>query len=243
MRTADSGLFRICLLFALLLSGVLIGCGSHASIAPKLRRATAVDVADLLEWPAYGQGTVQDFRGEAVIMTEAEESEGMVLVSPQRCGRRVVLRYKAFALTPGSVLVVILSASDGAETDRLTLPAGYDGAIGPWVGPKPNYFFAFHNAAHMRHPFVNRFGGGEGRMLAEADGPAMRVGRWHDVEVGRWDDRLWFKIDGRMVLRARDGRPLGDGHVALRIRGTGPHAASVMLREVRLLEPNEEAGS
>lgn len=220
---------------------ITAGCQSamRSDAMPDARLLTEQPIGPetLLAWPTYGIGKVQGFGGRAVIMTEAEDSKGVVMVSPQRYGPKVILRYDSLTLRPASVLVAILSASSASGEGGPALPEDYDGAIGPWVGPNPNYFFAFHNAPHNRRPFVNRVADGQAQLLAEADRYHMQTGQWHEIEVGRWDDRLWLEIDGARVLDVVDDQPLGAGHLALRIRGTGPEIASAMIRNVRVLTP------
>ncbi|MEM7681491.1 MAG: hypothetical protein AAF288_06015 [Planctomycetota bacterium] len=198
--------------------------------------AKPLSVDTLLAWPVYGRGSVEGYRNQAVILREQVGSAGLMLVSPKPYGQRVVLRYRVMTLQAGSVLVAILSTSGPEEAGTLSLPEGYDGGIGPWLGPNPNYFFAFHNAPHMRNPFVIRVGDGDTNLLEEADRAYMTVGRWHDVEVGRRDGRLWLSIDGQRVIDTTDTPPLGSGRIALRIRGTGPELASAMIRDVRISE-------
>jgi hypothetical protein len=150
-------------------------------------------------------------------------------------------------LTRGTVLVAALSASDdtdGTESDdrpKLQGAEDQDGAIGVWLG-KQMHFFAFHNAAHMRHPFVMRIAGesAEPRRLDEAPSPAIKPGRWHEIEVGRSKDQLWLRIDDKAVVEATDPKALLAGHLALRIRGTSTQQANCLIRDVRALTPGDK---
>lgn len=207
---------------------------------PKLETMSEQDVSvsELLEWSDYGHGVVESFRDQALQMTEADGSVGVTIVGPAALGPRVVIRYEAMALTPATVLVTILAASDDDSPD-ISFPEDYDGGITPWLS-RPAYFFAKHNAAHLRQPFVARFHHtDETRLLDEAPRQHTQTGVWHSVEVGRWDGLVWLRIDGRLVLQARDPEPLGDSRPALRIRGTGTEHASCLIRDVRTLVPLE----
>lgn len=188
----------------------------------------------LMEWQAYGRGTVEAYREQAVVLREEPGSSGLMLVSPETYGVDVVLRYRLLTLQPGTVMVTILSVSGSSGEHALLLPAEYDGSIGPWMGPNPNYFFAYHNAAHMRHPFVMRVGTDGNALLEESERAHMSVGRWYDIEVGRHGGLVWLSINSERVLETEDSDPLGPGKVAFRIRGTGPEIASVMIRDVRI---------
>ena len=68
-----------------------------------------------------------------------------------------LVRYERMPLNPGSVAVLLFSASDVGEGESLTLPPDYDGGMGAWTTGTQNYFFAFHNATHDRTPFGVRF--------------------------------------------------------------------------------------
>lgn len=217
----------------------LFGCESVQVVDTEgksyIGRETKLDVDELLTWPAYGIGTVEGFRNRAVIIREVAGSKGVMVVSPNSFSENLIIRYQAMTLTAGTVLVTIHSASGAEGADLPVLPENYDGAIRPWLGSNPGYFFAFHNAAHLRYPFVNRAGDGQFSLLHEADQYYMTLGRWHDVEVGRWDDQVWLSIDGQRVLDVTDDAPIPSGAIALRIRGTGPEQASVMIRDLMLI--------
>ena len=70
-----------------------------------------------------------------------------------------------------------------------------------------------HNAPHMRHPFVARMSANaDPETLEESETNVMGPGKWHTIEVGRWDDLLWLKVDGRTLLQTRDPhQPHGGG--------------------------------
>ncbi|MFB6344550.1 MAG: hypothetical protein ABEK50_02080 [bacterium] len=196
-------------------------------------------VQDLLKWTRRGQGYVDDFRGEALQIAEQENSEGLILSSRESFGDRIVVRYRAFILTPGTVLVTMLSASNRADTRTLNIPVENRGGAGFWVNRTSNYFFAFHNAAHMKKPFVVRFNRGDKTTISKAQDWHMDTGRWHTVEVGRWGDRVWLKIDGNLLFRGTDQDFSSGGHVVLRTRGTGLQQANYMVSDLRILTPLE----
>lgn len=200
---------------------------------------TTYSVDELLEWTRRGQGYVDDFRGQALQMAEQDGSKGVILSSPERFGTRTIVRFQAFTLTPGTVLVTMLSASDEADQHHLSIPVKNRGGAGFWVNNTSNYFFAFHNAAHMKKPFVVRFDNGEKDLIAQAEERVMNTGRWYDVEVGRWKDRVWLKIDGNTLFQGTDADPASGGHVVLRIRGTGIQQANCLVRDLRVLTPEK----
>lgn len=230
----------ICTSFVVLALG-FAGCDAQRTLDRAVEevasQAVHLSVEELLAWPAYGRGAVEGYRNQALILREEPGSVGVMIVSPDAYSESVVIRFRAFTLRPATVLVAILSASDVDGAEGLPLPATYDGSIRPWLGPIESYFLAFHNAAHLRYPFVNRVSADGAVILDEAGRSWMHSGRWYEVEAGRDGGEVWLSIDGERVLHAIDDQPLGPGRLAIRVRGTGPEVASAMIRDVRVLEP------
>lgn len=227
-------------------SGALVSVNAAAEAKPGEDRQTqTLTVQELLDWPQWGRGEIVSFRDEALQMVEAEDSLGLMITSPKPYEGPVVISYEAMTLRPATVLVVMLSATapEAAQTQEtgdslLDLPTGYDGGMEPWIDAHTHYFFAFHNAPHNRHPFVVRSGLGGWDTLTGADERYVRPGRWHQIEVGRSEDRLWLAVDGRTVFETTDSDPLPEwGHVAFRIRGTGLERASCLIRNVEIEHP------
>lgn len=155
-----------------------------------------------------------------------------MIVSPESYGSDVTINGSIMTLRPATVLVIMLSASNGDGTESLAIPEGFDGNLANWTEGASDYFIAFHNAAHFRHPFVIRRSAGEAQLLEEATQPHMKIGQWHAVEAGRKGDRIWLKIDGETVLDVTDPEPLDGGHIAFRIRGSGTERASCFIKDV-----------
>jgi len=200
-------------------------------LTPLLNAQNRESVKQLDEWTFYGNGTkLLEGHGQYLLKENPEESKGIGLISPKSYTTNVVMRYKAMALTPATVLVAILSASDQGESTNLTLPDNYDGNIKFWSGGCDNYFFAFHNAAHNYPPFVRRFDK-ERVMLDIAKKNVMHVDKYYAIEVGRKGDTIWLKIDGKTVLKYKDPKPYSGGHLGLRIRGTGGEYAACLIKD------------
>ena len=185
-------------------------------------------------WQFFGDGFVTSV-DDAQLVSEYPGSKGVMLVSPQGFDcERVSLRFDVLPLTPESVLVVMAASSDAGPKSTLSLTDDYDGNIQHLLGQVDTYFFAFHNAAHNRTPFVRRhpFVRGESLDLDTAEDNVMST-RWHSVEASYDSDGLLrLLIDDTVVLEARDQDPLGKGHLALRLRGTTSHVASALFRNV-----------
>jgi hypothetical protein len=192
-------------------------------------------VKQLDEWTFYGQGTkLLEGHGQYLIKENPDASKGVGLISPESYSTNVVMRYKVMALTPATVLVAILSASDRGESSQLSLPENYDGSIKFWSGGCDNYFFAFHNAAHNYPPFVRRFD--DKKVMLDVDKKnRMHVGKYYSIEAGRKDNKIWLKIDGKTVLKYVDTKPYASGHLGLRIRGTGGEYAACLIKDLEII--------
>lgn len=192
-------------------------------------------VKQLKNWHFYGQGTeLLEGHGQYLLKENPDGSKGVGLISPTSYSNNVVMRYKVMALTPATVLVAILSASDRGSNTQLTLPEKYDGSINFWSGGCDNYFFAFHNAAHNYPPFVRRFDDKK-IMLDVAKKNLMQAGQYYDVEVGRKENKIWMKIDGQTILKYNDPKPYSGGHLGLRIRGTAGEYAACLIKDIEII--------
>ncbi len=183
-------------------------------------------------WTSYGMGIVR-YQNRMVFMQEAEETKGVGVMSPEAYGTHVVLRFELMPMTPASVCVAMLSASN-QDDGSLEIPQDYDGGIGMWTRDSNNYFFAFHNMAHDTMPFIRRFQP-EFTQFAIAENNVMQAGKFHTVEVGRNGARLWLEVDGVRLLEAEDPDPLPGGHIGFRIRGINGMQAACLIRNVSVL--------
>lgn len=197
-----------------------------------------ISVNDLLAWDRRGNGYFGSFGRQVLQMTEGSNSGGMTLISPEPYGTDIKLTYDVMTLRPATVLVNMLSVSDGGNSGELNIPANYNGAMGDWPDGVVDYFFAFHNAPHSRYPFIVRNGRDGGDLLGEADRNYMVSGQWYQIEITRSGGSLTLAIDEETVLEVSDPDPLGEGHIAFRIRGSGTERASCFIKNVDI-----EAGS
>jgi len=197
--------------------------------------AEPVSSADLGEkWSFYGKGASY-VRGDMFYMREADDSVGAILISPESYEGDVILRYEIMPMSAASVCVALLGATDKGDAKTLTIPEGYDGNMGLWINSMDNYFFAFHNAAHDRPPFLKRFPANERLVMAEEN--VMRAGAFYRIEAGRKGNKLWFKVDGKKVFETEDPNPLTSGHIAFRIRGIDYEPAACLIRNVTIEQP------
>ena len=196
----------------------------------------ASEVGDSLkDWQFIGNGFTASVDG-AVLMSEYPGSTGVMLVSPHEYRNEVVVSFDVMPLNPETVLVAILSASNTNTDVALSFPEGYDGGIGYLLEEVDSYFFAFHNAAHNRTPFVRKhpFIKGESQDLDAFESNIMTT-QWHRVDVTtNGQGRVEMKIDGETVLSAIDESPLPGGKMILRLRGTKTHTATALFRNLEI---------
>lgn len=194
-----------------------------------------ISADDLVKWKLLGQGKAFNIFNGQTCLSEAEESQGLMLISPDSYGD-IMLRYKILALTPATVLVTILSASDGLNKNTLTIPSGYEGGMKLLNEDSRNYLFAYKNAPHGANPFVLKNPGSV--QTANASGPDLMVaGVYYDVEIVKSGKSIRMSIDGKRVVEMQDNSPHGKGNILFRIRGTAGLTASCLIRDLSIFTP------
>lgn len=244
-RTPPARPFPLTILCAMALAVAAAPATPISALAPlALAASGALDVgesteADLGAWTLLGQGerTVED--GETHL-AETPDSKGVMLVSPEPFGPHAVLAFDVLPANADSVLVAILHLADPGDPATLTVPPGYDGGAAWIQQQQQNYFFAFHNAAHDRTPFVHRFSPQDAHsgLLDELGRNVMADGVWSRIEAGCLDGTLYLRVNGETVVLARDLDPLQGGHLALRIRGTQTGLAACRFRNIVVRNPS-----
>lgn len=183
------------------------------------------------EWNFYGIGS-RNIQSGMLYMEEAPESKGVMVVSPEPYSGDIVLRYEIMPMSAASVCVAMICASDLDNEGTLTIPDGYDGSMGLWIKEKDNYFFAFHNAAHNRPPFLKRFPANE--KIGEYDHNVLHAGAFNTIEVRKEGATLSFSVNGKRLYQVKDSTPLDSGHIAFRIRGIPQQTASCLIRNIQI---------
>jgi len=206
-----------------------IGYSYGQSKNMNLKRDT-ISQSELSKWKLLGIGEVSSTLNKQVALKEVDGSKGIMLISPNIYKNDVILNFKVMALTPASVIVIMLSASDEGESDELTIPNNYDGSIGFWENNE-NYFFAFKNAPHNVTPLVRKNPRAKKPLIAAKENH-MVAGVYYEIEVGKKQGKLWLSIDGKIIFETIDTNPLAGGHVALRLRGTAGFSAGCLIKDL-----------
>lgn len=203
---------------------------------PFNRKEQKVSAEELVKWKLFGNGKVFNILNGQTCLSEAEDSQGVMLMSPDSYGD-VILKYKVLALTPATVLVTILSASDASDKNTLTIPSDYAGGMKLLNDDSRNYLLAYKNAPHGANPFILKNPGSS--ISAHAAQPdRMVAGVYYDVEITKSGKTISMRIDGKEMVSMQDDAPLGKGHILFRIRGTAGLTASCLIRDLRILTPD-----
>lgn len=194
-----------------------------------------ISAEELVKWKFLGKGKVFNILNGQTCLSEAEDSQGVMLMSPESYGD-VVLKYKVLALTPATVLVTILSASDASDKNTLTIPSDYAGGMKLLNDDSRNYLLAYKNAPHGANPFISK-NPGSAKSANAAQPDLMVAGVYYDVEIAKSGKTISMRINGKEMVSMQDDAPLGKGHVLFRIRGTAGLTASCLIRDLRILTP------
>lgn len=195
-----------------------------------------VTLEELNEWTFLGQGTKMVESHNSFFMKEAPQSEGVMILSPGTYSDKVVVKYDVMTLTPATVLVAILSASNLGNDEEITIPKDYDGTMKLWIEDVQSYFYAFRNGPHNFTPFIRKYPVADGGnpALVSLDKNIMSCGNFYSVELGRDGNKLWLKVDGKTILETKDETPFSGGHIAFRIRGTAGEYAACLIRNLEI---------
>jgi len=187
-------------------------------------------------WPFYGKGEKMVESHNMFFMKETAGSQGVMIVSPESYPDNVVVKYDIMTLTPATVCVAILAASNPGEDTRLTIPNNYDGAMNFWINDAESYFYAFRNGPHNFTPFIRKYPVAEGQdpALVSYDKNIMHPGVFYSVELGQNGNKIWLKINGKKILETKDEKAYKGGHIAFRIRGTAGEYAACLIRNVEI---------
>lgn len=214
----------------LLLSSILAS-SVFANTIPSDFKSEKIPAKQLAKWDFYGKGKVSVIRKQ-VALQEADNSKGVMLISPKKYGKKVFMKYKVMALTPATVIVSLLSVSNKDSKD-LSIPKNYDGNIKLWAKNKQSYFIAYKNAPHNFKPFIRKNPNAK-KLLAQAKENVMTAGVYYDVEVGRNENHIWLSINGEKIVETNDPKALEDGHLAIRLRGVAGLKAASLIKDFQI---------
>ena len=191
-----------------------------------------ISAAELLNWNLFGVGRIVQ-NGKQIYMGETQGSLGVMLTSPGKYGKELVVSYDVMTLQGAGVLVAMMSLRN-EPSGGLSLNSEFNGALGVIRESAEFYMIAFRDAPHGRFPFINRYPENSKNPLIEAKKWYMHPGIHYHIDVGVEKDRIWLAINGEKIIETKDSDPLGEGHFSFRIRGTAGELGSCLIKNVKI---------
>jgi len=197
-----------------LLTVTAFGCSQS-----KKEKITPVELAT---WQTFDEGK-STVNGDELIIEETEGSDGYFLISPKEYETDFILTYKVKALSESTVLITLFSVLQEGNNDTFSVPAvtATPREVWNWRSRMKHYNLTINNRSHGITPFffknVPPSSRGFNERLQEN---IMKVGQWYDVEIGKKENRLWFKLNGKVFFDVEDAEPYEKGRLIFRISGT-----------------------
>lgn len=197
-----------------LLSATVFSCGQKNKIE--------ITPEELATWQTFdkGKSTVQD---NMLIVEETEGSDGYFLISPEEYETDFTLRYKVKALSKSTVLITLFSVIQEGNNPEFSVPAVFatPREVWDWRSAMKHYNLTINNRSHGITPFFFKNVPPSSRGFNEKLGEnIMEVGQWYHVEIGKKENRLWFKLNGKTFFDVEDADPYKKGRLIFRISGT-----------------------
>ena len=207
MKTSSKSLLFI------LMGAVLFGCGQTT-------QQQHISPEELSAWQTFDKGKTS-INGDELIVEEIEGSDGYFMISPNLFDKDFVLQYKVKALSKSTVLINLFSANQSNETFTLPPDTATPQEVWQWRTEMSHYNLTFNNRSHGITPFFFKNNSPRSRGFHQSlQENVMEVGKWYSVEIGKKENRLWFKLNDTIYFDIEDCDPLGGGRLIFRISGT-----------------------
>ena len=186
------------------------------------KRKEHITPEELATWQTFdkGKSTVQD---DMLIVEETEGSDGYFLISPKQYESDFTLRYKVKALSESTVLITLFSVLQDGDNTTFALPPvnSTPRQVWDWRSTMKHYNLTINNRSHGITPFFFKNIPPSSMCFNERlPENIMDVGQWYDVEIGKKETRLWFKLNGKTYFDVEDLEPYQKGRLIFRISGT-----------------------
>lgn len=202
------------LIAMVILSVVTFGCGQN--------HTEEITPEELATWQTFdkGKSTIED---NMLIVEETEGSDGYFLISPKKYESDFKLTYKVKALSESTVLITLFSVVQESDDGTFSVPevSATPRQVWDWRSGMKHYNLTINNRSHGITPFFFKNIPPSSRGFNERLGEnIMEVGEWYDVEIGKQQNRLWFKLNGETFFDVKDENPYQKGRLIFRISGT-----------------------
>lgn len=201
---------------------LIILCVTVSSCGQTSAKQEKITPEELATWQTFdkGKSTIQD---DELIVEETEGSDGYFLISPKVYDKDFMLNYKVKAMSESTVLITLFSVIRNDREEAFVLPpdTATPREVWGWRSGMQHYNLTFNNKSHGNKPFffknISPDSRGFNERLSEN---IVEVGKWYDVEIGKKENRLWFKLNNEIYFDIKDLNPLEEGHLIFRISGT-----------------------
>lgn len=205
---------RIQIALITMLSSMVFSCGQNnkEEITPE----------EFATWQTFDKGktTAQD---DMLIVEETEGSDGYFLISPKEYKTDFTLTYKVKALSESTVLITLFSVLQEGDEGTFSVPpiSATPREVWDWRSSIKHYNLTINNRSHGITPFFFKNVPPSSRGFNERLGEnIMEVGEWYAIEIGKQQNRLWFKLNGETFFDVKDEDPYQKGRLIFRISGT-----------------------
>ncbi|MFK7813127.1 MAG: hypothetical protein AB8B59_11575 [Maribacter sp.] len=205
---------KVQLMAMVILSAITFGCGQS--------KKEKITPEELATWQTFdkGKSTVQD---NMLLVEETEGSDGYFLISPKLYPKDFTLNYKVKAISESTVLINLFSVLQDGDNSSFSLPpnTATPREVWDWRTAMKHYNLTYNNRSHGNTPFFFKNTAPNSIASREKlDKNIFEVGQWYDVEVGKKDNRVWFKLNNKIHFDFEDASPLEGGRLIFRISGT-----------------------
>ncbi|WP_298902628.1 hypothetical protein [uncultured Psychroserpens sp.] len=177
---------------------------------------------ELVNWQTLDKGKTT-INGDELIIEETEGSDGFFLISPKLYPKDFTLKYKVKALSESTVLINLFSVLQDGDNKTFKLPDvnATPREVWDWRTTLKHYNLTYNNRSHGNTPFFFKNTAPNSIASREKlDENIFEIEKWYDVEVGKKDNKVWFKLNNKTYFDFEDTTPLEGGRLIFRISGT-----------------------
>lgn len=192
----------------------------------------------LRTWDTYGKG-ITAVNHQQLLFSETDGSKGFMLVSDKIYRGNINIKFDLMILRPASVMLVGMLARNRNSHDDLFAEMK-DVNYKYFLNNLQLYMVGVYNAPHnIPGPYIRKINNSNAYPLVDVEDSFLQVGKYSQIEISKKDNLLKLKIDGLEVLQYEDLDPLDHGKVFFRVRGTEHETASILIKNVEIIEDSE----
>lgn len=195
---------------------------STVSFCQNKKTVEKISAEALDKWQTFDKGK-KTIKGNQIIVEETEGSDGFFMISPKIYDKDFTLKYKVKAMSESTVLITLFSVLQAQNSTNFSLPkeTATPREVWDWRSSMKHYNLTINNKSHSNKPFFfknnSQLSRGFNERLADN---IMEVGKWYTIEIGKKNNRVWFKLNNTIYFDVEDCKPLQKGRIIFRISGT-----------------------